>query len=77
VIASGLGWGNIASIAISIVLAFFFGYALTPPYLTYHCADATGRLIQSSEIDVPGPTMMHDFAITATFIAITGTPPAI
>jgi hypothetical protein len=29
VIASGLGWGNIASIAISIVLAFFFGYALT------------------------------------------------
>ena len=29
VIATALGWGNTASIAISIVLAFFFGYALT------------------------------------------------
>ena len=29
VLATALGWGNAASIAISIVLAFFFGYALT------------------------------------------------
>ena len=29
VVASSLGWGNLASIAISIVLAFFFGYSLT------------------------------------------------
>jgi hypothetical protein len=29
VIATALGWGNVASIAISIVLAFFFGYSLT------------------------------------------------
>jgi len=29
VIASALGWGNAPSIAISIVLAFLFGYALT------------------------------------------------
>ena len=29
VIATALGWGNAASIAISIVLAFVFGYALT------------------------------------------------
>ena len=29
VIATALGWGNAASIAISVVLAFFFGYALT------------------------------------------------
>jgi Domain of unknown function (DUF4396) len=29
VIATALGWGNAASIAIAIVLAFFFGYALT------------------------------------------------
>jgi hypothetical protein len=29
VIATALDWSNIASIAISIVLAFFFGYALT------------------------------------------------
>ena len=29
VIATGAGWGDIASIAISVVLAFFFGYLLT------------------------------------------------
>jgi Domain of unknown function (DUF4396) len=29
VIATALGWGNVASIAIAIVLAFIFGYSLT------------------------------------------------
>jgi Domain of unknown function (DUF4396) len=29
VIATALGWGNVASIAIAIALAFFFGYLLT------------------------------------------------
>lgn len=29
IVANALGWGNAATIAISIVLAFFFGYALT------------------------------------------------
>jgi hypothetical protein len=29
VIATALGWGAFASIALSVVLAFFFGYALT------------------------------------------------
>jgi hypothetical protein len=29
VISNGLGWGNAASIALSIVLAFAFGYGLT------------------------------------------------
>jgi hypothetical protein len=29
VIATALGWGNTASIVISVVLAFFFGYSLT------------------------------------------------
>jgi hypothetical protein len=29
VIATALGWGNAASIALSIALAFFFGYSLT------------------------------------------------
>jgi carotenoid cleavage dioxygenase-like enzyme len=52
----------------------FFGYALSPPYLTYHCADATGRLVRSRPIDVPGPTMMHDFAITATNIVFLDLP---
>lgn len=42
----------------------FFGYGFSPPYLTYHRLDAAGKLVQSEEIAVPGPTMMHDFAIT-------------
>jgi len=29
VISAALGWGNAPSIAVSVVLAFFFGYALT------------------------------------------------
>ena len=29
VIATAAGWGNVASISISVVLAFFFGYLLT------------------------------------------------
>jgi carotenoid cleavage dioxygenase-like enzyme len=42
----------------------FFGYGVFPPLLTYHRADADGNLVQSEEITVPGPTMLHDFAIT-------------
>jgi carotenoid cleavage dioxygenase-like enzyme len=42
----------------------FFGYGFAPPFLTYHRADSSGRLIQSEVIEVPGPTMIHDFAIT-------------
>lgn len=42
----------------------FFGYGIRPPYLTYHRLSAGGELVTSAEIAVPGPTMMHDFAIT-------------
>jgi carotenoid cleavage dioxygenase-like enzyme len=42
----------------------FFGYGFFPPLLTYHRADAAGHLVQSEVIDVPGATMLHDFAIT-------------
>ncbi len=42
----------------------FFGYGPLPPYLVYNVLDAQGKLCHSSEIEVPGPTMMHDFIIT-------------
>ncbi|MCI3275026.1 carotenoid oxygenase family protein [Streptomyces cylindrosporus] len=41
-----------------------FGTGFAPPYLTYHRVTAEGELLDSRPIDVPGPTMMHDFAIT-------------
>lgn len=42
----------------------FFGYGYVPPYLTYHRLSAGGELVESREIEVPGSTMMHDFAVT-------------
>ena len=42
----------------------FFGYGQLPPYLTYHRVSASGELVQSTEIEVGGPTMMHDFVTT-------------
>jgi carotenoid cleavage dioxygenase-like enzyme len=42
----------------------FFGYGFVEPYLTYHVADASGALIKSTPVPVPGPSMIHDFAIT-------------
>ncbi|MGW7255196.1 carotenoid oxygenase family protein [Streptomyces sp. NPDC054834] len=41
-----------------------FGTGFAPPYLTYHRVTAEGRLLDSRPIEVPGTTMMHDFAIT-------------
>jgi carotenoid cleavage dioxygenase-like enzyme len=46
----------------------FFGYAATRPHLTYHVLSAAGGLVHSRPVEVPGPTMMHDFAITANHI---------
>ena len=42
----------------------FFGYSFLPPFLTYHVLDRAGALVKSEVIEVNGPTMMHDFAIT-------------
>ena len=46
----------------------FFGYAVTPPFLTYHRLSADGQLIASFPVEVGGPTMMHDFAITENHV---------
>jgi len=42
----------------------FFGYSALPPFLRFHVASADGELVRSEEIDVPVPTMMHDFCVT-------------
>lgn len=52
----------------------FFGYGFAPPYLTYHRADAAGELVQSEVIEVPGSTMMHDFAITEQHVIFMDLP---
>ncbi len=45
----------------------FFGYGFMPPFVTYHVADAAGQLVHTQAIDVPGPTMIHDFAISRNY----------
>jgi carotenoid cleavage dioxygenase-like enzyme len=52
----------------------FFGYSFRPPFLTYHRADAGGRLVQSEAIEVPGPTMIHDFGITDRHVVFMDLP---
>jgi carotenoid cleavage dioxygenase len=45
---------------------FFFGYDFFDVPLRYHVADKSGALVKTLEIKTKAPTMMHDFAITAT-----------
>jgi carotenoid cleavage dioxygenase-like enzyme len=52
----------------------FFGYGFLPPYLTYHRASASGELLQSTEIAVQGPTMMHDFNATRNYVIFMDLP---
>jgi carotenoid cleavage dioxygenase len=51
-----------------------FGYNWAKPYLTYHQVDAKGALVRSEPIDVPGPMMMHDFAITKRHVVFMDLP---
>ncbi|GAB2514143.1 carotenoid oxygenase family protein [Nocardia heshunensis] len=52
----------------------FFGYDFREPYLTYHRADASGTLEFSRPIDVPAPTMVHDFLLTANHVIFLDLP---
>ena len=52
----------------------FFGYGFFPPYLTYCVADAAGELVHTEEIPVPGPTMVHDFNVTAEHVVFMDLP---
>ena len=41
-----------------------FGYSALEPYLRYLRVSADGKLVQTENITVGGPTMLHDFNIT-------------
>ncbi len=51
-----------------------FGYSALAPYLTYLRVSADGQLVQSEEITVGGPTMMHDFNVTRNHIIFMDLP---
>jgi len=53
----------------------FFGYEMFgPPFMRHHVADAAGAISHSADITLPGPVMMHDFAITAARSVILDLP---
>ncbi|MGH7339261.1 MAG: carotenoid oxygenase family protein, partial [Candidatus Rokuibacteriota bacterium] len=52
----------------------FFGYSFRPPYVTYHRVDASGKLVQSEPISVPGPTMHHDWNVTRNHVVFMDLP---
>ena len=45
----------------------FFDYKPFPPYLTYGVIDASGALVHTTPIDLPGPRLQHDMAITERY----------
>jgi carotenoid cleavage dioxygenase len=44
----------------------FFGYDFMSPFLRYHVVNASGVLVRTETIDLPGSVMVHDFGVTAT-----------
>jgi carotenoid cleavage dioxygenase len=53
----------------------FFGCGnILEPHVSYHRADADGRLTISRPIDVPALTLMHDFALTADHVVFLDLP---
>jgi carotenoid cleavage dioxygenase len=48
----------------------FFGYWPAAPYLRLHVASRGGELVRSVSVEVPYPTMMHDFIVTQEHFVI-------
>jgi carotenoid cleavage dioxygenase len=54
---------------------FFFGVdLLTQPHLQYFRVDAEGVIVEARGIELPGPSMMHDFGITETHAVFIDVP---
>jgi carotenoid cleavage dioxygenase len=51
-----------------------FGYSALEPYLRYLRVSAEGKLVQTENITVGGPTMMHDFNITQNHVIFMDLP---
>jgi carotenoid cleavage dioxygenase-like enzyme len=52
----------------------FFDYGITPPYMRYGVIGADGRLAHFTGIDIPGPRLPHDMAITEHFSVLMDLP---
>ncbi|HZQ27502.1 MAG TPA: carotenoid oxygenase family protein [Acidimicrobiales bacterium] len=53
----------------------FFGYDIFgPPWLRFHVVSADGELVRSEEIEIRGPAMVHDFAVTESHVVFFDLP---
>jgi carotenoid cleavage dioxygenase-like enzyme len=52
----------------------FFDYGITPPYMRYGVVGADGRVNHFVPIDLPGPRLPHDMAITERYSILMDLP---
>lgn len=52
----------------------FFDYDVTPPFMTYGVLNPDGSLRHYAEIDLPGPRLPHDMAITTNYSILMDLP---
>jgi carotenoid cleavage dioxygenase len=52
----------------------FFDYGDEPPFMTYGVADASGRLVHETAIDLPGPRLPHDIGFTRHYAILHDLP---
>lgn len=52
----------------------FFDYGDEPPYMTYGVADATGKLVHETAVELPGPRLPHDMGFTKNYAILHDLP---
>jgi carotenoid cleavage dioxygenase-like enzyme len=53
---------------------FWFDYGPCPPYLRYGVISADGEVVNTTEIELPGPRLPHDMAITEHYAVLMDLP---
>ncbi|WP_370947624.1 carotenoid oxygenase family protein [Amycolatopsis sp. cg5] len=53
---------------------FWFDYGPRPPYMRYGVVSADGKVASTTEIELPGPRLPHDMAITENFAILMDLP---
>jgi len=53
---------------------FWFDYGPRPPYLRYGVIGADGEVVNTTEIELPGPRLPHDMAITEHYAVLMDLP---
>jgi carotenoid cleavage dioxygenase len=52
----------------------FIDYGPLPPFLTYGVISPEGKIVHATPIDLPGPRLQHDIAITPRFTVLMDLP---